>query len=87
MDMLTLMLVILIPAFAMALLYEWWLNKSKIKQKENRKLDKQQLDEIKQLLREHKSITKIKKKIQGWKQEGYSVDELEEMVEEYKLLK
>lgn len=82
MDILTLMIVVFIPLFAMALLYEWWLKKSKIKQKENRKLEQQQLDEIKQLLREHKSITKIKKKIQGWKQEGYNVDEIQKMVED-----
>lgn len=82
MDILTLMIVVFIPLFAMALLYEWWLKKSKIKQKENRKLEQQQVDEIKQLLREHKSMTEIKKKIQGWKDKGYIVDELEEMLEE-----
>ena len=42
------------------------------------------LEGIKMLLKEHKSLTLIKKKIQGWKDEGYIVNELEEMLEEVK---
>ena len=48
------------------------------------KLEQEHLEEIKKLLIEHKSLTLIKKKIQGWKNEGYIVDELEEMIEEAK---
>lgn len=47
-------------------------------------LGQQQLDEIRILFREHKSLTEIKGKIQMWKTEGYDVSELEEMLEEAK---
>jgi len=45
-----------------------------------RKVKKGQLEEIKQLLKEHKSLTDIKEKVQLWKAEGYNVEELEEMI-------
>ena len=44
------------------------------------KLKKKHIEELKQLLKEHRSLTEIKKKIQVWKDEGYNVDELEEMI-------
>jgi len=52
-----------------------WSDKLNEKQK---KLKELHFIEIKQLLKEHKSLTEIKKKIQGWRDDGYNVDELEE---------
>ena len=48
------------------------------------RLKQPQLDEIKILLQQHKSLREIEAKIQGWRQEGYNVDEIEEMIKEVK---
>lgn len=46
-------------------------------------LENNKLDEIRDLLKQHKSLSEIKAKIKTWKSEGYKVEELEKMVEEY----
>jgi len=48
------------------------------------KLEEIHLEEIKQLLKEHESLTQIQKKIQGWTEEGYNTDELEKMIDAVK---
>ena len=58
------------------IVYVW---KKKRKEQKTKDLEEPQFTEIKQLLKEYKSMTKIKEKIQGWKKEGYKVDELEKM--------
>jgi len=61
--------------------YFGWVKEKESKGKKDKlKLQlKEELDEL--------SLTEIEDKIQKWKEKGYSVDEIEEMVEEYKLLK
>ena len=51
------------------------------------KPENKRLDEIKQLLIEHKSLTEIEEKIQSWKKEGYDVSELQKMIEDTKGIK
>ena len=52
---------------------------------ERNKLECQQLEEIlKNLLWEHKRLGDVEKKLGKWKQEGYDVSELEQMLEEVK---
>ena len=54
-------------------------------EKENIKgLESQQLEEIKNLLREHKQLDNVEQKLDRWKKEGYDVSELEQMLEEVK---
>lgn len=48
---------------------------------EKKKLETEHLMEIKSLLRERKSLSDIETKIKKWKEEGYDVSELENMVE------
>ena len=48
------------------------------------KLEIKHFDEIKKLLIERKSLTKVTEKIHNWKKEGYDVSELEEMIEDTK---
>ncbi len=81
MDILALLIIGFIPLFIIAIIYEMWLKKKDIEQKENVKLEQVKLNEIKQLLKEHKNLTEIKKKIQDWKYEGYDVSELENLIE------
>ena len=59
----------------------------KKEKKEGIKPENKRLDEIKQLLIEHKSLTEIEEKIQSWKKEGYDVSELQKMIEDTKGIK
>jgi hypothetical protein len=52
--------------------------------KKTKKLDDKLLFEIKDLLRDAKSIDLVETKIKNWKNEGYDVSELEKMLEEVK---
>lgn len=45
------------------------------------KVEKKHIEEIKQLLKEFRNITDIKDRIREWRDEGYNVDELEQMIE------
>ena len=47
-------------------------------------LKEQHLFEIKQLLKEHKTITQIEEKIKNWKDEGYNVAQIEKMIDDIK---
>jgi len=47
-------------------------------------LKEQHLFEIKQLLKEYKTITQIEEKIKNWKDEGYNVAQLEKMIDDVK---
>jgi len=49
-----------------------------------RRLEPDQIDEIKLLLKQHKNLSAIKEKIQNWKNQGYHVEELEKMIEDIK---
>jgi len=51
------------------------------KEDKKKKLKKKHIEEIKQLLKEFRNITDIKNRIQEWRDEGYNVDELEQMIE------
>jgi hypothetical protein len=52
------------------------------KEKVRQRIQQHHLEEIKKLLEEHKNLSDINEKIQGWKNEGYNVEELEKVVEE-----
>ena len=58
-------------------------NKKKKQIVNEQPLENNKLDEIRDLLKQHKSLSEIKAKIKTWKREGYKVEELEKMVEEY----
>ena len=57
------------------------LGKAKEKIQFKKELKEQHLKDIKRLLKERKNLTEIETKIQKWKDEGYDVSELEDMVE------
>jgi len=58
-------------------------NKNKKQIVNKQPLEDNKLDEIRDLLKQHKSLSEIKAKIKTWKRAGYKVEELEKMVEEY----
>lgn len=58
--------------------------KKKIRIVNEQPLENNKLDEIRDLLKQHKSLSEIKAKIKTWKSEGYKVEELEKMVDEFK---
>ncbi len=54
------------------------------KKEESIMLKEQHFFEIKQLLKEHKTITQMEEKIKNWKDEGYNVSQLEKMIDDVK---
>jgi ADP-ribose pyrophosphatase YjhB (NUDIX family) len=58
--------------------------KSKLKKERKKDVTQSQIDEIKQMLKDRKSLDDIEAKILLWKKRGYDVSELEKMLEEVK---